>query len=90
LIDVREMGEWDSGHLRDASFLPLSTMADKVTAKSLEKLFGKGTILYLHCGSGRRVLKAADILNKTGYDVRPLSDGYESLLKAGFPKADGK
>jgi len=54
----------------------------------LEKQFPKGTVLYLHCASGRRCLKAADVLMKSGYDVRPLRDGYDRLLKNGFPKSE--
>ena len=32
-------------------------------------------------------LKAADLLQKAGFEVRALKPGYEELLKAGFPKA---
>jgi phage shock protein E len=88
LVDVREKGEWDDGHLRDAALLPLSEIPERVTGKMLEKQFPKGTVLYLHCASGRRCLKAADLLMKNGYDVRPLREGYEALLKKGFPKAE--
>jgi phage shock protein E len=88
LVDVREQQEWDNGHLRDAALLPLSDIPNRVADKLLEKQFAKGTILYLHCASGRRCLKAADLLSKTGYDVRPVREGYEALLKSGFPKAE--
>lgn len=88
LVDVREKGEWDDGHLRDAKLLPLSEIPEKVTGKMLEKEFPKGTVLYLHCASGRRCLQAADILMKEGYDVRPLREGYQALLKNGFPKSE--
>ena len=88
LVDVREKGEWDDGHLRDAALLPLSEIPERVSGKMLEKQFPKGTVLYLHCASGRRCLKAADILMKNGYDVRPLREGYEALLKNGFPKSE--
>lgn len=88
LVDVREKGEWDDGHLRDATLLPLSEIPEIVTGKTLEKQFPKGTVLYLHCASGRRCLQAADILMKSGYDVRPLREGYDALLKNGFPKAE--
>jgi rhodanese-related sulfurtransferase len=44
-------------------------------------------VVYLHCASGRRCLAAADLLKTQGYDARPLKDGYEALLKAGFEKA---
>jgi hypothetical protein len=36
---------------------------------------------------GVRALKAAKILEKLGYNVRPLNAGYEDLVKAGFAKA---
>jgi rhodanese-related sulfurtransferase len=88
LVDVREKAEWDQGHLRDATLLPLSEIPEKVSGKVLEKQFSKDTILYLHCASGRRCLTAADILSKSGYDVRPLRDGYEALLQKGFPKSE--
>jgi phage shock protein E len=88
LVDVREKGEWDDGHLRDATLLPLSEIPERLSDKRLKQQFPKGTVLYLHCASGRRCLKAADLLMKSGYDVRPLRDGYEALLKNGFPKSE--
>lgn len=86
LVDVREKSEWDDGHLRGATLLPLSQIPKTDPGKTLS--FPKGTILYLHCASGRRCLRAADLLSKTGYDVRPLRQGYEALVKSGFPKAE--
>ena len=35
-----------------------------------------------------RSLKAADVLLKLGYDVRPLKPGYEDLVKSGFKVAE--
>jgi len=35
---------------------------------------------------GVRALKAAKILEKLGYNVRPLKAGYEDLVKAGFAR----
>mgnify|MGYP002784844785 CR=1 FL=1 len=89
LLDVREKSEWDAGHLKDARLLPLSELQDGLP-KNLASILGKDKAVYLHCGSGKRVLKAAEILRKEGYDVRPLKDGYSSLLKSGFPKAEEK
>ena len=49
----------------------------------------KDKVAYLHCASGVRCLKAAEILLKQGYDVRPLKDGlHKSLLTNGFTKAE--
>ncbi len=91
LIDVREQREWDAGHLKWASLVPLSklrTGADqKEFANELAERLPKEKIIYCHCRSGGRVLPASDILRKLGYDIRPLKHGYENLLEAGFPKA---
>ena len=87
LLDVREQDEWEDGHLKDARLLPLSKIEAGVSAAELKAIIPAGSAVYLHCASGRRVLKAAGTLKKHGYDVRPLKQGYKVLLDAGFPKA---
>ena len=87
LVDVREAGEWDDGHLKNAQHLALSDLRAGVPAEKLKKTLPPGSIVYLHCASGKRCLAAADLLKKQGYDVRPLKDGYQSLVKNGFPPA---
>ena len=91
LVDVREKNEWEDGHLQSAIFLPLSGLeeggASESFAAKLAAKLPKDKIIYCHCVSGGRVLPASAILQKLGYDVRPLKPGYESLLKAGFENA---
>ncbi|MBI2807810.1 MAG: rhodanese-like domain-containing protein [Planctomycetes bacterium] len=87
LIDVREKTEWDAGHLAAARLLPLSQLTEGVSASELAKILSKDQAVYLHCGSGKRVLPAAEILRKAGYTIQPLASGYEALVKAGFEKA---
>ena len=87
LLDVREQSEWDAGHLKDAKHLPLSALRGNVKADDVAKVAPKGAIVYCHCASGVRCLKAADALKQLGYDVRPLKPGYADLLKAGFAPA---
>ena len=87
LLDVREKTEWDDGHLKDAKLLPLSLLKAGAKAEDVAKIIPKDKIVYCHCGSGVRCLKAADELKKFGYDVRPLKPGYADLLKAGFAPA---
>lgn len=87
LLDVREKDEWDAGHLKDAKLLPLSTLKGGAKAEDVAKVAPKDKIVYCHCGSGVRCLKAADELKNLGYDVRPLKPGYKDLLKAGFEPA---
>jgi rhodanese-related sulfurtransferase len=87
LLDVREKSEWDDGHLKDARHLPLSLLKGDPKAEDVAKVVPRDKIVYCHCGSGVRCLKAADALQKLGYDVRPLKPGYADLLKAGFAPA---
>jgi phage shock protein E len=88
LIDVREQVEWDSGHLRDAKLLPLSAITNKDKPADFAKNLPKDQVIYLHCAAGRRCVTAAAVLQKLGYDARPLKDGFKDLLKAGFAPAE--
>lgn len=87
LVDVREAGEWADGHLKQAKHLALSDIKAGVPADKLKDKLPPGKIVYLHCASGGRCRAAADLLKKHGYDVRPLKDGYNNLVEAGFEKA---
>lgn len=87
LIDVRELEEWEEGHLEDARLLPLSKIKQGVSEEEQNKVLAKDKVIYLHCAAGGRCLPAADKLKQQGYDVRPLKQGYKQLLKEGFPKA---
>jgi rhodanese-related sulfurtransferase len=91
LADVRELREWDKGHLKNAVFLPLSKLSewerdgisDSEKAK-LAKSLPKGSVVYCHCAAGGRALPGAEALKKLGYDARPLKTGYRDLIEAGF------
>lgn len=89
LIDVREQEEWDAGHLETAVLVPLSKLKNEAAnqgfVEQLAQTLAQGKIIYCHCRSGARVLAASPILQKMGYDVRPLKAGYAELLRAGFP-----
>jgi rhodanese-related sulfurtransferase len=87
LVDVREKEEWEDGHLRDARLLPLSTLERGVAKEDLARVLPQDKVIYLHCALGGRCLQAAALLKKHGYDVRPLKQGFDALLDAGFPGA---
>lgn len=89
LVDVREPDEWKAGHVTGATFLPLSELKG-LSAEAIQKKLPKDKVIYTHCRSGRRSVTAAEILEKLGYDVRPLKPGFEDLIKAGFPKEVGE
>lgn len=86
LVDVREADEWKEGHVKGAKHLALSDLKKGVPTDELKKKLPPGTVVYLHCASGKRCLTAADILKERGYDVRPLKDGFGALVKNGFPE----
>jgi rhodanese-related sulfurtransferase len=87
LVDVREPGEWKEGHVAGAISLPLNSLENGADTSAVEQHLPKDKIVYTHCVMGVRALKAAKILEKLGYNVRPLAAGYEDLIKAGFEKA---
>jgi phage shock protein E len=97
LVDVREKKEWDRGHIRKAVLLPLSQLAawerggiSEAEKAKLAKALPKGTVVYCHCAAGGRSLPGGEALRKLGYDARPLKEGYEALIEAGFPKDSGR
>jgi len=85
LVDVRDLVEWNAGHVKDAILLPWRDLQDKIKEEDVREKIDKDLIVYTHCAVGYRSLRAAKILKKYGYDVRPLKPGYEELAKAGFP-----
>ncbi len=88
MIDVREADEWDAGHLKDAKNLSLKTILAGIEQEELDKVAPKDKIVYLHCAAGFRCLEAAKTLEGRHPNLQPLKQGYDALLKAGFPKAD--
>lgn len=89
LVDVREKDEWKAGHIRGATFLPLSELKAANREDVLKRL-PKDQVIYTHCRAGRRSVAAAELLEKWGYDVRPLKPGYDELIKFGFESEKGE
>lgn len=85
IIDVREQSEWNDGHLKAATLVPLSVLTKE--GGEIPAALPKGKPIYLHCRSGGRSLKAGEILKAKGYDARPLAAGYNQLIQDGFEKA---
>lgn len=83
-VDVRELVEWNNGHISGAVHIPWRGMQEKPDEKKYLELIPKGTIAYTYCEVGYRSLKAGEILAKYGIEVRPLKPGYKELVAAGF------
>ncbi|GAA2981467.1 rhodanese-like domain-containing protein [Lentilactobacillus parakefiri] len=69
VLDVREIDEYQAGHIPSAQNVPLSGLPDNITQVFTPQPW------YLICRSGRRSLKAARILRKRGYQVINVSGG---------------
>ena len=81
LIDVREQGEWDMGHLKGATLIPLSEISMGLEPENID--FDKKS--YLYCRAGNRVYAAQPILEGFGFnEVIPLDEGFQELVSEGF------
>ncbi len=65
LIDCREQGEWDEGHIEQAEFMPLSNFAEEMGKLSDSD---KEKTLVLQCRSGKRSLQACMMLQGEGFE----------------------
>ena len=63
VIDVREQGEWDAGHIPGATLLPLADVPQKIGEVQPDK----DAPLLLHCAVGGRSARAAGWLTQMGY-----------------------
>jgi len=92
LVDVRETDEWEDGHLQVATLVPLSELGknarDEAWVADLKRRVPTDRPIYTHCKSGGRCVLAAEPLRELGYDVRPMKEGYQDLLAAGFERDD--
>ena len=85
LVDVRSKEEWDKGHVAGAVLLPVDSLRKhSLDREKLAQALPKDKPLYLYCMVGMRSKAAAVILKREGYDPRPVKQGYEELIAAGF------
>ena len=77
LLDVRENGEWKSGHAPGAIHVPLGDI-DKAPRR-----LKQGRPVVVMCASGVRSRTAAKHLRSLGYDAASLSGGMAAWQHAG-------
>jgi sulfur-carrier protein adenylyltransferase/sulfurtransferase len=85
LIDVRQPGEYEDGHLPGARLIPVGELADRSGELDPEKT----AIVY--CASGVRSHAAASVLNRSGFSkVYSMEGGiraWQGLVAEGFPES---
>jgi len=82
VVDVRESGEFNGGHIVDARHIPVGQIGERT--KELEKFKDKPIVLV--CASGNRSASAAGALKKAGFtQVWSLAGGMNAWQQAGMP-----
>jgi len=78
LLDVRTPQEFRSGHLRDATLIPLGKLE-----ANLNKLApSKNKKILVYCRSGNRSIAASRILEKHGFTPLNVKEGIVGLMGA--------
>ncbi|HWB55730.1 MAG TPA: molybdopterin-synthase adenylyltransferase MoeB [Gaiellaceae bacterium] len=81
-VDVRELNEWDEGHIPGAIHVPRGNLESRIEAAIPDR----ETPLILYCASGARSAFAAKTLEEMGYEnVSSLAGGFTDWKRNGFP-----
>jgi molybdopterin/thiamine biosynthesis adenylyltransferase/rhodanese-related sulfurtransferase len=82
VVDVREQGEWDEGHIPSAVHIPRGHLESRIERAAPDR--SRQVLLY--CSAGNRSAFAAKTLGELGYeDVVSLSGGFTDWKRNGFP-----
>jgi len=85
LVDVRQSGEYEKGHLPGARLIPVGQLGERVAELDADRI----TIVY--CAAGVRSRAAASILDRAGFpEVYSMAGGinaWHGLVAEGFPEA---
>lgn len=81
LLDVREPGEWNLGHLPGAIHIPRGQLEGKVEAQ-----LPRDREIVIYCAGGSRSALAADTMQQMGYgNVASMAGGWRDWVTSGGP-----
>lgn len=83
VVDVREPGEYASGHVPGALHIPMGELPRRLVEVPRE-----GTV-YVICASGNRSRTSADQLETAGYDAYSVAGGTAGWIQLGRPVVRG-
>jgi hydroxyacylglutathione hydrolase len=76
VIDVRKPAEFEAGHVKGATNIPLDTLTDPGHIAEIDDTHN----LYVHCAGGYRSVIAASLLKRQGYhNLRNVLGGYAKM-----------
>jgi rhodanese-related sulfurtransferase len=82
LIDVRDPGEWQEGHIPGTKNFSRGTVELEVEEAAPDL----STPIITHCGGGGRSALAAESLQRMGYtNVKSMAGGFKTWKAAGLP-----
>jgi len=99
VIDVRREGEWKAGHIKEAKWAPLDTLAkalensqgDRIRADEYAmfgsaKAVDRDALIAVHCKSGYRSAIACSVLERAGFrNIANVVGGLDAWSAAGLP-----
>lgn len=83
ILDVREDEEWAAGHIDGAVHVPLGRLMNRMLYEPGELLSDQP--LVVTCKGGGRARRAADWLNRNGFDAVVLTGGMRGWHADGRP-----
>lgn len=78
IIDVRNLDEYEQGHIYDAKLYPLPTLTSNV--EEIQEKYGNKEIILI-CRSGNRSMVAFNLLKNTGLNLRNVKGGMKAWNK---------
>jgi hydroxyacylglutathione hydrolase len=79
VLDVRKPGEWNTAHLKAATFLPLADFPENLSTLDPQKPY------LVHCGGGYRSMTAISIMKKKGFkNLTNIYGGFGAMQNAGL------
>lgn len=76
VIDVRKPGEYEAGHVKGATNVPLDSMKETFTIAQIDD----DNNLYIHCAGGYRSVIAASLLKRQGFhNLRNVLGGFGKM-----------
>lgn len=83
VVDVREPGEYEAGHVPGARLIPLHRLQERVVE------IPKDRPIYVVCASGNRSDTATSWLTRAGVDAYSVAGGTGAWIQAGHPVVRG-